>query len=242
MSMLARGIKEVAKETSKYQIELKAEVSKLKEENKQLRQFIQEHDSGKINRRVPIVLVNRDENDKALATHGSDIDLVTVADITMTGFSKLKRENDVWRSPPFYTKQRGHRMCLEVLANGTHEVRGQYLSVSMYFMRGEFDKEVQWPYRGELMIKLVCQSKGGTSASQTLNYTESTPKELADCVTGGDCAIRGKGIPKFIHLSELPSTFLRNDSLHFRILRCKLALHIAALEQGHVLQQSHAQH
>ena len=36
----------------------------------------------------------------------------------MTKFSRLKADDDVWISPPFYSHPHGYKMCLEVFANG----------------------------------------------------------------------------------------------------------------------------
>lgn len=220
--MLARGLKDFTQETGKFRAEMKTELSKLREDNRQLRQIIDELNSTKLIGKTPIVILNGDGKDHQVASDALKIDLVISAEFIMTGYSKFKRENATWRSPAFYTRQRGHRMCLEVLANGNKDVKGQYVSVSIHFMRGEFDRDVLWPFCGDLVVELVNQSKGGAPLSHTLRYTDKTPRELANQVTEGDCAARGKGIAKFIHLSELPSNFLKNDSLRFRILKYKL--------------------
>lgn len=220
MSMLARGLKDIVKESSRFQTETAAELCRLKAENGRLKETLEELDPTSY--KTPIVILNSDSTDQAKGS--SDIPkivMVTVAEFTMNGYGKHKRENASWCSPAFYTYQRGNRMCLEVCANGDNGVRGQYLSITAYFMHGEFDSEVIWPFQGDLVIELVNQGKG-LSLRHTLRYTKATPKEISNRVTTGDCALRGKGVQKFVHLSELPSKFLKNDSLRFTILRYKM--------------------
>jgi hypothetical protein len=229
MTLMGRGIKALVKELQVEMNKMKSELDKLREENQQLQHLIKDLDITK-QHMTPIVILDRESNQ---ASDGPGIEFVTAAEFTMTGYSKYKRENKIWRSPAFYNTQKGYRMCLEVFANGKKEVIGQYISINVYFMRGEFDREIPWPFRGELIIELVSHRKEVTSVRHAIRYTETTPRELSDkVVTGGDCAAVGKGVLKFIHLSELPTTFLENDCLRFKILRYKVSAFNATGRHG----------
>lgn len=112
-------------------------------------------------------------------------------------------------------------MCLEVLANGDGQRRGQCVAVFAYFMRGEFDDDLDWPFVGEVVVELVCQAPTGNSHARVISYTPVTPRKYAERVVKTDRSPFGKGLPDFVHLSELPNWFLKNDCLVFRVLRCK---------------------
>lgn len=228
MTMLARTLGDVLKKVEAIQVEMRCEVKRLREENSHLLKKVEAAGEDKQSNKMPIVIVNnRNSQDQREVLPCSDkhnkVALVVTAELTFNNYTKLKRENSNWFSPPFYTHQGGYRMCLEVLPNGEGSAKGQYVSVFAYFMRGEFDDEVTWPYCGELVIEMVNQWKGDCY-SQTIRYTEVTTKQFADRVTRGTRSQYGKGIPNFIHLSELPNKFLRNDCLIFRVMKCRQAI------------------
>ena len=75
-------------------------------------------------------------------------------DIVMDDFEKLKKSNDIWYSPPFYTHLGGYRMCLRVYANGVGTGKGTHVSVFVCLMRGEFDDLLKWLFHGEVTIQL----------------------------------------------------------------------------------------
>ena len=229
MSMLAKTLSASVKRIEVFQSEMRKEIKKLRDENRMLQQRVDTLTPGdaKITSKTPIViLANRgpDDEREVLTSRdkntSSSVELLTTAEFTMSEYAKHKRENKAWFSPPFYTYQKGYRMCLEVLANGEGKNKGQCVAVYAYFMRGEFDSTLEWPFYGEIMIELVNQEKGHSHA-KTIRYTSTTPKKYAECAVTTERSAYGKGIPDFIHLSELPNKFLKNDSLVFRVLRHK---------------------
>lgn len=223
--MLARALKEMV---TKELPELRAEMKRLRDENERLRQIARDDPHG-----LPTTqgsgkkMEKKESPTKQRSDETGSEDLVTCAEFVMGDYAKHKRDNASWFSPPFYTQQKGRRMCLEVLANGDGEGKGQYISVYLYFMCGEFDGDVAWPFRGSLVVELLDQkpTKGGGNAAyrQTIRYAESTRKEYCDRVLDGERSKHAKGLIKFIHLSEIPVRFLKKDSLRFRICRHKLA-------------------
>lgn len=153
---------------------------------------------------------------------------ITLAQFTLNDYAMMKRNNHSWFSPPFYTRQQGYRMCLKVMTNGEGSGTGQYVAMYLHLMRGEFDDLLAWPFRGELVVELLCQQKVKDTTTplhpphtHALHYTDATPRRHASRVTYEDRATEGKGTPSFIHLSELAIKFLHNDSLVFRIIKYK---------------------
>ena len=76
---------------------------------------------------------------------------------TMDKFKQRKRDNEVWYSPPFYTHHKGYKMCVGIYANSYGEHKGEYTSVSVHLMKGEFDDELKWPFRGQITVRLLSQ-------------------------------------------------------------------------------------
>lgn len=235
LSMMAKALKEVMGERNAFEDEAKQEIQRLTQENKKLHMTLEEMEythftPSKASSKAPIVILNRTTQDETttttMAADGDDstnIDLITAAEFTLNSYSVFKRENKSWYSHPFYTYQGGYRMCLEVMGNGYGEVKGQYVSIYLYLMRGEFDDQLEWPFRGDIVVELLSQGAGPPHNSKTLRYSSSTPRQCAERVVDSERGVNSKGIADFIHLSELPLKFLKNDSLKFRILRYKLA-------------------
>lgn len=229
MSMFAKTLGNTVTRLELLQTDMRKELKKLREENCFLEQRIEKlaPGSAKSNKTPIVILSNRGPEDDREVLSSKDktgsVDLLVAAEFTMSDYLRQKRENKEWFSPPFYTHQKGYRMCLEVLANGEGSRKGQCLAVYAYFMRGEFDSQLEWPFHGEIVIELVNQETGH-SHSQTIHYTSATPTKFAECTVKAERSSFGKGIPDFIHVSELPKKFLKNDCLIFRVLRYRHSL------------------
>ena len=66
----------------------------------------------------------------------------------MTDFEQYKANGTSWYSPPVYTHHQGYKIHLNVDANGFNIGKGTHVTVWVYFMRGEFDDSLKWPFRG----------------------------------------------------------------------------------------------
>ena len=80
--------------------------------------------------------------------------VVPPVNIVMDEFRKRKMKNDNWYSPPFYSHIGGYKMCLNVNPNGCGRGEGTHVSVFVCLMRGEFDDDLKWPFRGDVTIQL----------------------------------------------------------------------------------------
>ena len=60
-------------------------------------------------------------------------------------------------------------MCLKVYANGHRKGKGKYVSVFVYMMQGQFDDELEWPFRGNITVKLLNQQDGFTDDRHELS-------------------------------------------------------------------------
>ena len=138
----------------------------------------------------------------------------------MNNFTAKKLSSGEWNSEPFYTHPRGYKMKLNVrtcgMFGGCRE--DTHLSVYAYLLRGDFDNQLEWPFRGSIVIALLNQeqeSRGdGRHYKQVLSFSCAVKKSNSR-VTTGDCS-HGWGVD-FISHDKLCPKYLKDDSLHFKL-------------------------
>jgi TNF receptor-associated factor 4 len=135
--------------------------------------------------------------------------------LTMTNFEQHKRNDDDWISHPFYTHSQGYKMCLRVTANGQGSGKGTHIAVAVYLMKGEFDNQVEWPFRGDITIQLLNQREDGEDHTRIIHQAQG---ERGTGSGGAEKFISAWGINKFKAHSELYPMYVKHDSLKFRIL------------------------
>ena len=141
--------------------------------------------------------------------------------LIMTNFQQHKRDRDSWHSPPVYTGHQEYKICLRVDANGFGSGEGTHVSVYIYFMRGEFDDSLKWPFRGLITFQLLDQFRGKDHVTHEVNYEDSVPDKVCSRVTSGKMS-GGRGKNEFIAHSELEPKYLQKDTLFFQIQEVEL--------------------
>ena len=146
---------------------------------------------------------------------------VTPPDIVMTDFEEHKKADDAWYSPPFYSHIGGYKMCLRINANGCGDAKGTHVSVYVHLMRGEYDDQLKWPFRGDITIQVLNERRDGGHRELTLiPFDDRADDEVAGRVAGQERTTSGWGYSKFIahnKLSTKDKEYLKNDCLKFRI-------------------------
>ena len=140
-------------------------------------------------------------------------------DIVMTDFEKHKIAGDTWFSPPFYSHIGGYKMGLRVDANGDGVGEATHVSVFFCLHRGEYDDQLKWPFRGDITIQLLNQSRDEGHWEMTVHFNDRAPDYVAARVVGKERDISGWGYSKFIGHTELKTgnkEYLKKDSLKFR--------------------------
>ena len=97
----------------------------------------------------------------------------------MYNFEQHKRDGDEWLSKPFYTAPQGYKLNLSVYANGNGNAAGQYISVFLQILPGEFDDRLRWPFRGSFVVKLLDQSGNKRDIEQSVSFAYGAPEEVA---------------------------------------------------------------
>ena len=123
--------------------------------------------------------------------------------LIMTGFKKHKKDRDCWYSPPVYTHHQGYKICLGVHANGYESGTGTHVSIFVYFMKGEFDDSLKWPFRGVISTRLLDQLKGEDHETGFNTYNDTVKDKYCARVTGGEKTVFGLGYGKVIAHTEL---------------------------------------
>ena len=112
-------------------------------------------------------------------------------------------------------------MCLCVGANGKGSGRGTHLSVFVHLMRGEFDDQLKWPFRGKIIVGLVNQEEDKDHVVETVIFTSSIPQEFCKRVVAEGPG-RGWGYQQFLPIIELQPKYLRNDCIKLCVKRVQL--------------------
>ena len=151
---------------------------------------------------------------------------ISPPEMALDNFEKCKKESERWYSSPFYTHIGGYKMCLCFQANGWGSGRGTHVGVSIYIMKGEFDLHLQWPFKGEITVRLVNQKDGGEHYTSKLVQTSSATiagynNVFCRC-TEDDKSKTGWGNAQFISHTDLykpeeGKEYLKNDTLKFRV-------------------------
>ena len=141
------------------------------------------------------------------------------AELTMTDFEQHKKDDDQWFSIPFYSHPKGYKMCVRVDANGHGQGKHTHTSIYIHLMKGEFDDQLKWPFRGEVTVKLVNQKQDRGHHDGTVSCTDDTPGSR---VTEGERSKDGWGASNFITYADLQAKYLMNDCLRMRIKKVVL--------------------
>ena len=190
------------------------QLTDLKEENKRLKQQV-----GKLTEN----LKTHDELKQQVEKLTRDLSAYQIGtplcpvEITMTDFEQHKKDGDNWYSPPFYTRPKGYKMCLRVNAGGNGDGANTHVSIFLYLMKGEYDEQLEWPFRGKITFELLSQD-GDEKRSETINF-DNAPEISSSRVMDGERAEKGWGYHTFIPHTELKPTYLQNDCLKFCIRR-----------------------
>ena len=146
--------------------------------------------------------------------------------MVMRGFISWKMRDLRWFSPSFYSHIGGYKMCLGVDANGVLSAAGTHVTVAVRLMRGEYDDNLVWPFRGDVTLHLVNRKVDEGHVEWTIHFNDRTPDDIAGRVMEGELAPDGWGQFQFISHSALDygrnTDFFDKDALKFRVTSVKV--------------------
>ncbi len=136
------------------------------------------------------------EEIRALRMQLNTVTMVSTPVLAMTKYQQHKTNNVRWYSRPVYTHHQGYKICLGVDAKKNVIVGMLNMYVYVFFMRGEFDDSLTWPFQGEISIQLLYQVNGEQNVKFEMNYDRSTMIKTCSRVTKGE---RGQLMDKYLH-------------------------------------------
>ena len=144
--------------------------------------------------------------------------VVPPPDIVMTNFEKHKKAGDEWYSRTFYSHIEGYKMRLCAYANGCDDGEATHVSVFVHLVKGKYDDQLKWPFRGDVTIQLLNQSRDEGHWEMMVPFDDTAGDEYAGRVVGQARASSGWGYTKFISHTELNTEnkdYLKYDCLKF---------------------------
>ena len=108
-------------------------------------------------------------------------------------------------------------MCINVSANGTGDGAGTRVSVYVHLMRGEYDRWLVWPFRGDVTIQLVNHNNDQDHREMTVHFKDAA-------VAHGERGEVWAGYTQFISHADVESStetrrYIINDCLTFRVTK-----------------------
>ena len=128
---------------------------------------------------------------------------------------------DSWSSKPFYTHDKGYKMCMSTSNNFDNN----YVSVCVSLMSGEYDHYLQWPVKGTLKIQLLNQFYDGNHTDPVdIVFDGARDNSCCQRVLVGDKSHFGNCFETFISHRNLAEDvrrkqhYYKNSTLYFKIL------------------------
>ena len=144
--------------------------------------------------------------------------VANVVVLKFSSFQEHKEGDKEWRSPGFYTHERGYVFCLSVYANGSKDGRGTHVSVYVALMKGKYDDELAWPMCGTFRITMLNQARDENHREGTICLDGTTGWNRMS----GDEQQRGYSMfVRHVDLdpkrSDSETQYLVDDTLYFRV-------------------------
>lgn len=157
----------------------------------------------------------------------------SVAEFTISEFSKHKAVRDGWYSPPFYTHPQGYKFTLVVRASGWGRGEGTHVAVGITAMVSEYNNKLTFPFRGTFHIKIINWRRDKHHVEDTVSITDENDD---DHRIGGFIIERLRDHAHTIHNatvlphSSLPYNFMTNtqyldDDDCIRLVIVKVDIH-----------------
>ena len=166
-------------------------------------------------------LVNSD-TDSLLSTESTSTShSVAPFSFTMKSFNHRKRQKVIWFSPAFYTHSCGYKMQLRVDASGTQDGEDTHTSVFVYLMKGDFDDELSWSFKGHVTVQILNQLEDSNHYERVIDFPKGTNPLSVDRVVVGGRVQAGHGFSQFIPHLDLccdaseQRQYLKDDCLKF---------------------------
>lgn len=133
----------------------------------------------------------------------------------LSNFELHKKNDLVWVGPPFYSGPMGYKMRFIVHPYGVEAGKGSHVSVFAAILKGEYDADLKWPFRGTVKLEVYDWTKEEWSYGTVVAFTEGDSAEYTARPINrlGNRAI---GYRKLISHGDVLK--FKIDSLRFRVV------------------------
>ena len=134
----------------------------------------------------------------------------------MNSFSKHQKASSTWYSPPFQTQPDGYKLQLQVVADGSGHGKGTHVSVRVHLMKGENDAKLEWPFKGQIIVRLLNWREDKQHVEKVINFSDDDPSSI------------GLGYDRFVahvdldYSPEENTEYLCDDMLCFQVYKITL--------------------
>ena len=139
---------------------------------------------------------------------------------SIPNITRRARENDVYQSKPFYSHQGGYKMGLVIYPNGEGKHRGNYFSVYMHILTGEYDDTLRWPFKGAVTIRML-RSNLTWDFEKTMTLDANTDY---GCVKKPVNELSNQlwGFGEWVSKQELKRNFMIRDTVALRVTHVRV--------------------
>ncbi len=126
-------------------------------------------------------------------------------------------------SLPFYTSRDGYKLCLRMYLGGDGMGKGQYLSLFLVIMKGEYDDLIQWPFAGHKVTLAILDQSG--AGDHIINSFAPDVSSSSFRQPKADMNI-ASGFPRMAHHHLIfgkgdkpkPTQYTKNDTLFVQVI------------------------
>jgi TNF receptor-associated factor 4 len=157
----------------------------------------------------------RDQLESVLETK-----MVLPVTFSLTSYKQKKEKKEIWRSPYFYTHAQGYKMGLEAEINSTDDDAKDAIALYGFLCPGIHDDSLSWPFRGEMTLQILNQSRDSSHHSRILNWNRADSDIAGKPHKDGKPLKDGWGIVPFISHADLEKEtkgYLKNDCIYIRV-------------------------
>ena len=94
-------------------------------------------------------------------------------------------------------------MQIRVDANGVGQGKDTHISVRLFLMKGVYDVQLKWPFKGEITIQLMNWKEDKGHVEDIFPFDNYTPLTSSQLVSEGERAPTGWGYHTFISHADL---------------------------------------
>ncbi len=128
-----------------------------------------------------------------------------------------KDNNFHWQSEPFYSTPQGYRFIVSIYPNGISKGKGNYLSLFISILGGQYDNDLKWPFRGVVVIQIYNYSMSQWVERKPVAFEGTDSIGYTGKPEGFNSTNPGLGFPQWLRLSELQQDYCHKGMVKFKV-------------------------